>query len=202
MGRGKKFHKILDAVPKCDILRDVEKNPTTNSARIRRENMDRRTALQLGVALAATLAVGACSGVTESPDIVDIAAANESTFGTLVAAVTAADLVDTLKGDGPFTLFAPTNAAFDALPAGTVETLLRPENRAQLVSVLTYHVVPGAITAAQLAGTRQSVATVQGQSVHVDGRSGIRVNNARVVRADILASNGVIHAIDTVLLPR
>ena len=164
--------------------------------------MHRRTALKLGAALAGTAALAACSGVTHSPDIVDIAAANEGTFGTLVAAVGAAGLTGTLKGDGPFTLFAPTNAAFDALPAGTVDTLLRPENRDQLVKVLTYHVVPGAITSGQLAGTRQNVATVQGQTVHVDGRHGVRVNNARVIKADVIGSNGVIHAIDKVLLPR
>ncbi|MFY9246618.1 MAG: fasciclin domain-containing protein [Roseicyclus sp.] len=135
------------------------------------------------------------------PDIVDIAA-SAGQFTTLVAAVQAAGLVDTLKSDGPFTVFAPTDAAFAALPAGTVETLLRPENRDQLVSILTYHVVPGAVTADQLVGQRLAVATVQGQNVHVDGRHGVRVNDSTVIQADIIASNGVIHVIDKVLLPR
>ncbi|MCB2160380.1 MAG: fasciclin domain-containing protein, partial [Rhodobacteraceae bacterium] len=92
-------------------------------------------------------------------------------------------------------------AAFAALPAGTVESLLKPENRDQLVAVLTYHVVPGAVTSDQLAGQRLNVATVNGASVHVDGRKGVRVNKARVTTADIAASNGVIHVIDAVLLP-
>ncbi|MEM1432105.1 MAG: fasciclin domain-containing protein [Pseudomonadota bacterium] len=161
--------------------------------------MNRRFAL--ATAASATLALLAACGPAGQPDIVDIAASNEDTFGTLVAAVTAAGLVDTLKGDGPFTVFAPTNDAFAALPAGTVESLLEPENRDQLVSILTYHVVPGAITSDQLAGQRLDVETVQGGTVHVDGRNGVRVNNARVISADVIASNGVIHAIDTVLLP-
>ncbi len=149
---------------------------------------------------AAALAITACTPVTKSPDIVTIAASNDQ-FSTLVAAVSAADLVGTLQGPGPFTLFAPTNEAFAALPAGTVETLLKPENKDQLVKVLTYHVVPGAVTSDQLAGQRADVATVQGQTVRIDGRNGVRVNNARVTQADIMASNGVIHRIDRVLLP-
>ena len=131
----------------------------------------------------------------------DIASSNPD-FSTLVAAVSAADLVDTLKSDGPFTVFAPTNAAFAALPAGTVETLLKPENKDQLVKVLTYHVVPGKVTSDQLAGKRMDVATVQGQTVHVDGRKGVKVNRSNVTAADIMASNGVIHVIDKVLLPK
>ena len=133
-------------------------------------------------------------------DIVDIAASNAD-FSTLVAAVQAAGLVETLKGDGPFTVFAPTNAAFAALPAGTVENLLLPENRDQLTAILTYHVVPGAITSDQLAGQRLTVTTVNGDAVHVDGTHGVRVNGARVTTADIAATNGVIHVIDAVLLP-
>ncbi|MEL6204444.1 MAG: fasciclin domain-containing protein [Pseudomonadota bacterium] len=162
--------------------------------------MNRRTLLKLGTGFAGIALIAACAAPSE-PDIVDIAAANPDTFGTLVAAVQAAGLVDTLKGDGPFTVFAPTNAAFERLPAGTVESLLQPENQAQLTDILTYHVVPGAITSDQLAGRRQDVATVQGGTVHIDGRNGVRVNNSRVTRADILASNGVIHVIDRVLLP-
>ena len=164
--------------------------------------MKRRTFFGLASAAGLSLAVSACAPMGGGqPDIVDIAASNEQ-FATLVAAVTAADLVDTLKGPGPFTVFAPTNAAFDKLPAGTVESLLKPENKDMLVSVLTYHGVPGAVTSDQLAGTRTSVATVQGQDVHIDGRHGVRVNNARVTQADIMASNGVIHRVDTVLLPK
>ena len=163
--------------------------------------MNRRFALKFaGVAALAALVAG-CAPMATQPDIVDIAASSDQ-FGTLVAAVQAAGLVDTLKGPGPFTVFAPTNAAFAALPPGTVDSLLRPENRDQLVSILTYHVVPGAVTSDQLAGQRLDVATVQGQAVHIDGRNGVHVNNARVTQADILASNGVIHRIDRVLLPR
>jgi uncharacterized surface protein with fasciclin (FAS1) repeats len=147
------------------------------------------------------LAVSACAPMPSEPDIVDIASSNPD-FSTLVAAVSAADLVDTLKSDGPFTVFAPTNAAFAALPAGTVETLLKPENKDQLVKVLTYHVVPGKVTSDQLAGKRMDVATVQGQTVHVDGRKGVKVNRSNVTAADIMASNGVIHVIDKVLLPK
>ncbi|MGY6536798.1 MAG: fasciclin domain-containing protein [Pararhodobacter sp.] len=134
-------------------------------------------------------------------DIVDIAAGNDD-FSTLVAAVQAAGLVDTLKGAGPFTVFAPTNAAFDALPHGTVENLLRPENRDALVNVLTYHVVPGIIRADMLTGRRGRVAMVNGQFIRVDGRHGVRINgSANVTATDIQASNGLIHVIDKVLLP-
>lgn len=152
--------------------------------------------------VAAIALVAGCAGMTDDgDDIVDIAAAN-SDFSTLVAAVSAAGLVDTLKGDGPFTVFAPTNAAFAALPEGTVETLLLPENKDQLVKVLTYHVVPGAVTSDQLTGERLNVATVQGQTVHVDGTDGVQVNKSNVTTADIIATNGVIHVIDKVLLPK
>nr|WP_230801649.1 fasciclin domain-containing protein [Seohaeicola saemankumensis] len=135
------------------------------------------------------------------PDVVDILASNDQ-FSTLVAAVGAAELAETLKGDGPFTVFAPTNAAFAALPAGTVESLLLPENKDTLVSILTYHVVPGAVTSDQLLGQRLDVETVQGQSVHIDATNGVRVNRANVTQADIIGSNGVIHRIDSVLLPK
>jgi len=163
--------------------------------------MNRRLAINTLAATGIAAALAACAPMTSEPDIVDIAASNDQ-FSTLVAAVQAADLVDTLKGDGPFTVFAPTNAAFEALPPGTVENLLKPENKDQLVKVLTYHVVPGAVTSDQLAGKRLSVATVQGQTVHVDGTHGVRVNRSRVTSADIMASNGVIHVIDRVLLPK
>ena len=160
----------------------------------------RRTALKLMAGVAA-VALAACAPADKGDDIVDIAASNDD-FSTLVAAVTAADLVDTLKSDGPFTVFAPTNAAFAALPAGTVETLLLPENKDQLVKVLTYHVVPGAVTSDQLVGKRVRVGTVQGQNVHINGRNGVHVNQSRVTTADIMATNGVIHVIDAVILPQ
>jgi uncharacterized surface protein with fasciclin (FAS1) repeats len=133
-------------------------------------------------------------------DIVDIAA-GAGTFNTLVAAVGAAGLVETLKSPGPFTVFAPTDDAFAALPAGTVDSLLLPENKDKLTAILTYHVVPGAVMSADLAGKRLNVATVNGETVHIDGTNGVTVNGATVVTADIVASNGVIHVIDSVLLP-
>lgn len=133
-------------------------------------------------------------------DIVDVAVSNGS-FGTLVAAVKAAGLVETLKGAGPFTVFAPTDAAFAALPAGTVETLLKPENKEKLAGVLTYHVVSGAVKAADVMGMT-SAATVNGQSLMIDTSNGVKINNATVVTPDVMADNGVIHVIDTVLLPK
>jgi uncharacterized surface protein with fasciclin (FAS1) repeats len=163
--------------------------------------MFRRQLFHILGASALALTVAACGPMAEkTPDIVDIAASNGN-FKTLVAAVQAAGLEDTLRGPGPFTVFAPTDAAFAALPAGTVEDLLKPENKATLVSILTYHVVPGAVTSDQLAGKRQDVATVQGTTVHIDGRSGVKVDKSTVTTADIIASNGVIHVIDKVLMP-
>lgn len=167
--------------------------------------MKRRIALKSIAAAGLLAALTACAPADRGNDIVDIAASDPN-FSTLVAAVQAAGLVDTLKSDGPFTVFAPTNAAFAALPAGTVENLLLPENKDTLVQILTYHVVPGAITSDQVIGKRVSVKTVEGKNVTVDGRAGkygavVRVNNANVVGADIIATNGVIHAIDKVLLP-
>lgn len=135
-----------------------------------------------------------------SKDIVDTAVGAGS-FETLVAAVSAAGLVDTLKGDGPFTVFAPTDAAFAALPSGTVETLLKPENRDQLVEILTYHVVPAKVESGDLAGQTVTARTVNGEKLLVDGRKGVKVNDAEVVQADIMASNGVIHVVDKVILP-
>ena len=163
--------------------------------------MNRRFTLKAMAGAAALAIVAACAPMDSGDDIVDIAASNDD-FSTLVAAVQAAGLVDTLKGDGPFTVFAPTNDAFAALPEGTVETLLKPENKDQLVKVLTYHVVPGSVTSDQLIGQRLNVATVQGQTVHVDGTDGVRVNKSNVTTPDIIATNGVIHVIDRVLLPK
>lgn len=140
--------------------------------------------------------------MAQSGTIVDVAAGNAD-FSTLVAAVQAAGLVETLQGRGPFTVFAPTDAAFAALPAGTVESLLEPENRETLVNILTYHVVPGLMTAEFLSGQRGRVEMVNGDFVHVDATgSAVRLNrNTGVTAADVEASNGVIHVIDRVLLP-
>ena len=122
-------------------------------------------------------------------------------FNTLVAAVQAAGLVGTLKGPGPFTVFAPTDAAFSALPAGTVESLLRPENREQLRSILLYHVVSGDVRAAQVMGMSHAT-TVQGADVQIHVQDGhVMINNAQVVSADVGCSNGVIHVIDHVIMP-
>ncbi len=134
-----------------------------------------------------------------SKDIVDTAVSAGS-FSTLVAAVQAAELVDTLKGEGPFTVFAPTDEAFAALPEGTVETLLKPENKEQLVAVLTYHVVPGKVMSGDLSDD-MTAATVQGGDITIDLDSGVMINDANVVQADIETSNGVIHVIDKVILP-
>lgn len=130
--------------------------------------------------------------------IVDVAS-GAGNFGTLVAAVTAAELVETLSGEGPFTVFAPTDEAFAALPAGVVDALLLPENKAVLAQILTYHVVSGKVMAADV--TDSDVATVEGQTVKLSTADGVTVNGAKVVTADVAASNGVIHAIDAVILP-
>lgn len=138
-------------------------------------------------------------GTENNQTIVDIAG-SDSNFETLVTAVKAADLTETLSGDGPFTLFAPTNEAFAALPKGTLETLLKPENKETLQKVLTYHVVSGAVASTDLKSG--DVDTVAGNSVNVkvEGNS-ISVNKSKVTKADIKASNGIIHVIDQVLLP-
>ena len=134
-------------------------------------------------------------------DIVDTAVAAGS-FKTLVAAVQAAGLVETLKGAGPFTVFAPSDAAFAKLPAGTVENLIKPENKAKLAAILTLHVVPGKVMAADVAGKKATPASAQGEMLHVDGTNGVIVNGAKVTAADISCTNGVIHIIDTVILPK
>ena len=137
---------------------------------------------------------------THSADIVDTAAAAGS-FDTLLAAAGAAGLVDALKGEGPLTVFAPTDAAFAALPEGTVESLLLPENKDQLAAILKLHVIAGAaVTSDQLAGQQITAETLNG-TVSIDGTNGVMVNGANVVTADVAASNGVIHVIDKVLLP-
>jgi uncharacterized surface protein with fasciclin (FAS1) repeats len=140
------------------------------------------------------------SSAKPAPTIVDIAVGNPD-FSTLVTALKAAGLVETLQGAGPFTVFAPTNAAFAKLPAGTVEGLLKPENKAQLTAILTYHVVPGKVLAADVLKL-SSAKTVQGGDVKISAAGGsVKVNDATVTATDIAGSNGVIHVIDTVILP-
>lgn len=141
----------------------------------------------------------ATSALAGQKDIVDTAVGAGS-FTTLVAAVQAAGLVDTLKGDGPFTVFAPTDEAFAALPEGTVESLLLPENKDQLVAILTYHVVPGKVMSTDLSDDMEAP-TVNGETVTIDLDNGVMVEAATVTSADIETSNGVIHVIDTVILP-
>lgn len=161
--------------------------------------MLRRTYLAL--AASATLMAGpALAGGHGKKDIVDTAVAAGS-FETLVAAVQAAGLVETLKGEGPFTVFAPTDEAFAALPEGTVEELLKPENQDQLVSILTYHVVPGMVMSGDLSNNMMA-ATVQGGEVTIMTEGGVTVDGANVVQADIETSNGVIHVIDGVIMPK
>jgi uncharacterized surface protein with fasciclin (FAS1) repeats len=184
----------------------------------------RRTAIAV-VSVAAALTLSACSsssdqattaessaalskgsiedadetGAIFSETIVDLASKDPANFSTLVAAINAAGLVETLNGEGPFTVFAPTNAAFAELPAGVLDALLLPENKDVLTQILTYHVVPGQVMAADV--TDGDVATVEGQSVTLSTADGVTVNGAKVIQADVVTSNGVIHAIDAVLLP-
>jgi uncharacterized surface protein with fasciclin (FAS1) repeats len=142
------------------------------------------------------------SGAVAAADIVETAQ-DAGSFQTLLTAAEAAGLVDTLKSEGPFTLFAPTDEAFAKLPEGTVENLLKPENKDQLVAVLTYHVVPGKTMSSDIAGKELEVETVQGQTVAIDAREGgVKVDEATVVQADIETDNGVIHVIDTVIVPQ
>lgn len=141
----------------------------------------------------------ALTPTASAADIVDTAVAGK--FNTLVAAVKAAGLVDTLKGPGPFTVFAPTDEAFSKLPAGTLESLLKPENKAKLQSILTYHVVAGRVMSQDVVKLH-SAKTVEGGTIAIKTvNGGVMINNARVTKADIVASNGVIHVIDTVILP-
>jgi len=162
----------------------------------------RVVSLAAAVALALYLSLGTYARPkAASQDIVDTAVAAGS-FKTLAAALQAAGLVDTLKGSGPFTVFAPTDEAFAKLPAGTVEDLLKPENKAKLVAILTYHVVPGKVFASQVT-KMNSAKTVNGESLTISVNNGsVMVDNAKVVKTDILCSNGVIHVIDSVVLPK
>ncbi|WP_425091529.1 fasciclin domain-containing protein [Tropicimonas sp. S265A] len=165
--------------------------------------MNRRTTLKSLVAVGALTALTACGTntgegtasiarlVTTSPD-----------FSTLLAAASAADLTDVLASEGPLTVFAPTNEAFAALPEGTLETLLLPENKETLAQIISYHVVPGSYPAGSLVGNTGSLTTAEGGTVAIDGTgTSVKVNDAFVTQANIAASNGVIHAIDSVMLP-
>ncbi|HEU4710394.1 MAG TPA: fasciclin domain-containing protein [Pyrinomonadaceae bacterium] len=163
-----------------------------------------------GAVLFAVLAIAAAPGSTraevndslEPADIVETAV-GAGQFKTLAAALEAAGLIDALKGAGPFTVFAPTDEAFAKLPAGTVESLLRPENKEKLKSILLYHVVSGNVPASEvLKLDGRSVKTLQGSAIKVQTKHGVRVGNAKVVQTDVMASNGVIHVIDTVLIPK
>ena len=170
-----------------------------------------RKASIAAVAALALLTLSACSSdesmdsapmeeeAVASNTIADVAVGNPD-FSTLVAALTAADLVTTLQGAGPFTVFAPTNDAFAALPAGVLDALLLPENKATLTKILTYHVVSGMVMAADVKDG--NAATVEGSTVKLSTTGGVSVNKAKVVIADVMADNGVIHAIDAVILPK
>lgn len=148
----------------------------------------------------ALFAVTANAQMDAKSDIIDTAV-KAGDFSTLATAIEAAGLIDTLKGDGPFTVFAPTDEAFAALPAGTVEDLLKPENKEKLQSILTYHVVPGKVTAEDVTGL-QSAETVSGEELDIEVMDGkVRIEGATVTKTDIEASNGVIHVIDKVILP-
>ncbi|MDO8986166.1 fasciclin domain-containing protein [Cypionkella sp.] len=159
--------------------------------------MIRRTFLAL-TASVALMSAPAFAG-SHDKDIVDTAI-GAGTFTTLVTAIEAAGLVETLKGAGPFTVFAPTDAAFAALPAGTVEDLLKPENKEKLIAILTYHVVPGAVMSTDLTEGMMAT-TVNGAQVTITLEGGAKVNGAVISAADIVATNGVIHVIDSVILP-
>lgn len=165
---------------------------------MKNQTLNRIAASALALVLVATFAVTAAADHHKaSKDIVGVAASNAD-FSTLVTALQAAGLVEALQGDGPLTVFAPTNEAFAKLPAGTLEALLA--DKAMLTKVLTYHVVSGKVTAAEVMKL-SSATTLEGSSVAIDTSNGVKVNDANVVSADVMASNGVIHVIDTVLIP-
>lgn len=162
--------------------------------------MIRKTILNLAAIATLSISMIAPTFAQMKSDIVDTAVAAGS-FNTLVAAVKAAGLVDTLKSEGPFTVFAPTDAAFAALPEGTVENLLKPENKETLVKILTYHVLSGKVMSTDIAGKQLSPTTVEGSTVDINATDGVMVDGANVVTADIDTTNGVIHVIDKVIMP-
>ncbi len=156
--------------------------------------------IALAIVMAFIMVPAAHAGTMAKKDIVDTAQ-GAGNFATLVKALDQAGLVTTLKGEGPFTVFAPTDAAFKKLPQGTVEDLLKPENKAKLTSILTYHVVPGKVMAGDIKGKQLQADTVEGTKLSIDATDGVMVGGAKVTKADIETSNGVIHVIDTVLIP-
>lgn len=174
------------------MCRVAKTNPT------QMKSMKTITTLALAIVFTSTLVF--LPAKADSPKtVVEIAAGNED-FSTLVAAVKAAGLVETLSGTGPFTIFAPTNEAFAKLPAGTVESLLKPENKEKLAGILTYHVLAGKVMAADVKAGK--VATVNGKEVTIKVADGVvMLDGANVVKTDIVGSNGVIHVIDSVILP-
>jgi uncharacterized surface protein with fasciclin (FAS1) repeats len=156
--------------------------------------------LALAAVTAVALTIGGADARAAEKDLIETAV-SAGQFQTLVTALNAAGLVDTLNGPGSFTVFAPTDAAFAKLPAGTVESLLKPENKARLTAILTYHVVPGTVMAADVVKLKQAK-TVNGQMIAVKANGEVvTINNAKVTASDVVASNGVIHVIDTVILP-
>lgn len=163
--------------------------------------MKTRTLLTVAAALVAGVFSTSLSAGSYSKDKTVVAVATEAgSFKTLVAAIQAAGLADTLQGPGPFTVFAPTDEAFAKLPAGTVENLLKPENKGKLAAILTYHVLPGKVMAADVSAMQAK--TVNGKALNIGvGAGGVTVDGAKVVKTDIAASNGVIHVIDSVVLP-
>ena len=163
--------------------------------------MSRMASFAAVLALALGVSTANAGNYGMKKDIVDVAVSAGS-FNTLAAALKAAELVTTLKGEGPFTVFAPTDEAFAKLPTGTLESLLKPENKAKLQAILTYHVLSGKVASGDIAGKKLSVKTVQGTNANIDATNGVMIDNAKVIKADIQASNGVIHAINAVILPR
>jgi uncharacterized surface protein with fasciclin (FAS1) repeats len=162
-----------------------------------------KTLTLIVAAIAATSLAVASFGKIAKADIVDTAVASKK-FPTLVAAVQAAGLAEALKGDGPFTVFAPSEEAFKKLPKGTLESLLKPENKSKLVAILKYHVISGKVMAADAMKLKNGtkVPTLLGQTIKVRNSHGVHINNAKVIKTDIECTNGVIHVIDTVLLPK
>lgn len=161
---------------------------------------------KIWIAIAGTAVISASiafASPTEKKDIVDTAV-SAGKFNTLVAAVKAADLVAALKSKGPFTVFAPTDEAFAKLPKGTVESLLKPENKDKLVKILTYHVVAGKVPASAVLKLENGskVKTLEGSTIKISNKHGVKVNDAKVIKTDVMATNGVIHVIDRVLLPK
>lgn len=155
----------------------------------------------LVASLGVFLSVSSTTVIANAVDIVDTAV-NAGQFKTLAAALTAGGLVETLKGKGPFTVFAPTDKSFAKLPAGTVDDLLKPENKSRLIKILTYHVVAAQVLSSDLAGKKLDAKTVEGRTLAIDATTNtVKVKNGNVTKADIKADNGVLHIVDTVLLP-